>query len=41
MRAEGWVIGLLNFRNVLVLGVLALLLFGPESRPGEAIEGTS
>jgi hypothetical protein len=36
MNAEGWAIGLLNYRNVLLLGVLALLLFGPESRPGEA-----
>jgi hypothetical protein len=36
MDAEGWAIGLLNLRNILLLGVLALLLFGPESRCGGA-----
>jgi hypothetical protein len=36
MNAEGWAIGLLNLRNILLLGVLTLLLFGPESRSGGA-----
>jgi hypothetical protein len=33
MRAEIWAVGLLNLRNFLLLGLLILLLFGPESPP--------
>jgi hypothetical protein len=36
MNAEGWALTLLNLRNLLLLGVLALLLFGPESRSSGA-----
>jgi hypothetical protein len=34
MDAELWALGLLNLRNFLLMSVLALLLFGPESRSG-------
>jgi hypothetical protein len=31
---DPWAVGLLNLRNFLLLGLLALLLFGPEAPPG-------
>jgi hypothetical protein len=32
---RGWMIGLLNYRNALLLGLWFLLLFGPQVRSGE------